>query len=58
MRNDAPTRRGDVTEPNEFRRRQNDEEERRRLIALRVIDVLTALAVLAIVALFLKMIFY
>jgi hypothetical protein len=45
-----------VTEPNEFPR-QNDEEERRRQILVRVLNVLTALALLAIAALLLKMIF-
>jgi hypothetical protein len=48
---------GDVTEPNEFRR-QNDEEERRRRTLVRVLDVLTVLALAAIAALVLKMILF
>jgi hypothetical protein len=49
-----------VTEPNEFdefRRRQGKEERRRRIV-VRVLDALTALALLAIGVLVLKMIFY
>ncbi len=60
MQNDAPSRRGGVTEPNEFDefRRRAAREERRRRIAVMVLDVLTALAFLAIGAIVLKMIFY
>ena len=60
MQNDAPSRGGGVTEPNEFDefRRRVAHEERRRRILVTVLDVLTALALLAIVALVLKMIFY
>jgi len=49
-----------VTEPNEFDefRRRVAHEGRRRRILVTVLDVLTALALLAIVALVLKMIFY
>jgi hypothetical protein len=49
-----------MTEPNEFDvfRRGEREEERRRLISLRVIDVLIGLALAAIAALFLKMILF
>jgi hypothetical protein len=50
MQNDAPSRRGGVTEPNEFDefRRRVAHEERRRRILVTVLDVLTALALLAI----------
>jgi hypothetical protein len=58
MQNDAPLRRSGVTEPKEFRRRQEDEEERRRRTLVLVLDVLTALALLAIAALVIKMILY
>jgi type IV secretory pathway component VirB8 len=49
-----------VTEPNEFDefRRRVAREERRRRILVRVLDVLTALALLAIAALILKRILY
>jgi hypothetical protein len=49
-----------VTESNEFDefRRREREEERRRLISLRVIDVLIGLALAAIAALVLKMILF
>jgi hypothetical protein len=49
-----------VTDPNDFDafRRREREEERRRLISLRVIDVLIGLALAAIAALFLKMILF
>jgi hypothetical protein len=49
-----------VTDPNEFDifRRREREEERRRLISLSVIDVLIGLALAAIAALVLKMIFF
>jgi type VI protein secretion system component VasF len=57
MQNDTSSQRGSVTEPNEFRR-QWDEEERRRRTLVRVLDVLTVLALAAIVALALKMILY
>jgi hypothetical protein len=58
MQNDAW--RGSVTDPNEFDvfRRREREEERRRLISLRVIDVLIGLGLAAIAALFLKMILF
>jgi type IV secretory pathway component VirB8 len=58
MQNDAP--RGGVTEPNEFDefRRRVARGERRRRILITVLDVLTALALLAIAALVIKMIFY
>jgi hypothetical protein len=58
MQNDA--RRGGVTDPNEFDvfRRREREEERRRLISFRVIDVLIGLALAAIAALLLKMILF
>jgi hypothetical protein len=58
MQSDAG--RGGVTEPNEFDeiQRREREEERRRLISLRVIDILIGLALAAIVALVLKMMFY
>ncbi len=46
-----------MTEPNEFRRRVAREERRRRILVT-VLDVLTALALLAIAALVLKMILY
>jgi hypothetical protein len=54
---------GGVTEPNEFdefrrRREFHQLQERRRRIAIRVIDVLIALALIAIAALALKMILY
>ena len=50
MQNDAPSRGGGVTEPNEFDefRRRVAHEERRRRILVTVLDVLTALALLAI----------
>jgi len=60
MQNDAPSRRGGVTEPNEFdefRRRVAREEHRRRILVT-VLDVLTALALLAIAAFVLKMILH
>jgi hypothetical protein len=49
-----------VTESNEFDefRRREREEERRRLISLRVIDVLIGLVLAAIAAVVIKMIFY
>jgi len=51
---------GNVTEPNEFDefRRREGQKERRRRIVVRVLDGLTALALLAIGVLVLKMIFY
>jgi hypothetical protein len=51
---------GDVTKPNEFEefRRRVAHEERRRRILVTVLNVLTALALLAIAALVIKMIFY
>jgi type IV secretory pathway component VirB8 len=60
MQNDAPSRGGGVTEPNEFdefRRRVARGERRRRTLVL-VLDVLTALALLAIAVLILKMILF
>ncbi len=53
-------REGDVAEPNEFDdfRRRVAHEERRRRTLVTVLEVLTALALLAIAALVLKMIFY
>jgi hypothetical protein len=58
MQNDAPSRRGGVTEPNEFDefRRRVAHEERRRRILITVLDVLIVLALAAIAALALKMI--
>jgi type IV secretory pathway component VirB8 len=49
-----------VTEPNEFDefRRRVAHEKRRRRILIAVLDVLTALALLAIAALVIKIIFY
>jgi len=49
-----------VAEPNEFDdfRRRVAHEERRRRTLVTVLEVLTALALLAIAALVLKMIFY
>jgi hypothetical protein len=44
-----------VTDPNEFRR-ENDEEERHRRTLFTVLDILIGLALAAIAALFLKMI--
>jgi hypothetical protein len=51
---------GDVTGPNEFDevRRHWERQERRRRIMVAVLDVLTALALLAIAALVLKNILY
>jgi hypothetical protein len=57
MRNDAPTRGGDVTEPNEFRRRRERQKNHWR-IAIKIIDALTALALAVVAALVLKMILY
>jgi hypothetical protein len=60
MQNDAPTRRGSVTDPNEFdvfRRREREEERRRRTLVM-VLDVLIVIALAAIAAVFLKMIFF
>ena len=60
MRNDAPSLRGGVTEPNEsdeFQRRR-ELRERQAQIAIKAIDVLIALALAAIAAIVLKMIFY
>jgi hypothetical protein len=48
---------GNVTEPNQFRR-PNDEEERRRRTLVRALDVLIGLALGAIAALVLKMILF
>jgi type IV secretory pathway component VirB8 len=58
MQNDAPSRRGGMTEPNEFDefRRRVAHEERRRRILITVLDVLIVLALAAIAALALKMI--
>jgi type IV secretory pathway component VirB8 len=49
-----------VTKPNEFEefRRRVAHEERRRRILVTVLNILTALALLAIAALVIKMIFY
>lgn len=49
-----------MTKPNEFDefRRREGEKERRRRIVVRVLDALTVLVLLAIVALVLKLIFY
>jgi type IV secretory pathway component VirB8 len=60
MRNDAASRGEDVAEPNEFDefRRRVARGERRRRILITVLDVLIVLALLAIVGLLLKMIFY
>ena len=60
MRNDAPTRRGGVTEPNEFDefRQRRERQERNWRMATRVVDVPVALALAVIVALVLKMIFF
>jgi type IV secretory pathway component VirB8 len=64
MQNDAPSRRGGVTEPNEFdeiQRRRHEYQarlERRRRIAIRIIDALIALTLAAIVAIVLHMIFF
>jgi hypothetical protein len=46
--------------PTEFRRRQDDEEEEKRLTRIQIValDVLTALTLLAIGVLVVKMIFY
>src|SRR5258707_14568211 len=51
---------GDVTEPNEFNefQRRRERQRRRRRILVTGLDVLTALALLAIAALVLKMTFY
>jgi len=59
MQNDAPSRRGGVTKPNEFYefRRRQGEKERRRRIVVRVLDAL-ALTLLAIGVFVMKMIFY
>jgi hypothetical protein len=60
MQNDTPSRQGGVTEPNEsdeFRQRLERQVRRWRL-ATRVIDILTLLAIAAIVAVILKMIFF
>jgi len=57
MQNDAPSRGGGVTEPNEFEEFLARRERRRR-IAIRIIDVLIGLALAAIVVLILKMIFF
>jgi hypothetical protein len=46
-----------VTEPNQFRR-PNNEEERRRRTLVRALDVLIGLALGAIAALVLKMILF
>ena len=58
MQNDAPSRRGGVTEPDEFDefRRRVVRGERRRRILIMVLDVLIVLALAAIAALALKMI--
>ncbi len=60
MQSDAPSRGGDVTEPNEFDdyRRQREREERRRRILVTLLDVLIALTLLAIGVIFLKNILY
>jgi hypothetical protein len=60
MQNDAPSRRGDVTEPDEFDkfRRRREHQQRRWRIANEIIDSLTALALAAVAALVLKMIFF
>jgi hypothetical protein len=60
MRNDAPTRRGSVTDPNEFDvfRRREREEERRRRTLVTVLDVSIGLALAVIAALVLKMILF
>ena len=60
MQNDAPSRRGGVTEPDEFDefRRRVVRGERRRRILIMVLDVMIVLALAAIAALVLKMILY
>ena len=51
---------GDVTEPNEFDefRRHQERQEGRRQILVRVLDVVTVLALAAIVVVVLNMFFY
>jgi hypothetical protein len=60
LRIDAPSRRGGVTEPNEFDEIQQRRERQQRnwRMATRVVDVLIALGLAAIAALVLKMIFF
>jgi hypothetical protein len=60
MQSDAPSRRGSVTDPNEFDvfRRRQEFQDRRRQIVVRVLDVLTVVVLAVIAALVLKMILF
>jgi hypothetical protein len=60
MRTDAPSRRGGVTEPHEFDefRQRREFQDRRRQILVRVLDILTVVALAVIATLVLKTILF